>query len=71
MAITIALSHISISEEYRASNFSTDVSMEELNQQFLSFDVFRKNYLSILWSLILPNLTSEGIALFNKLNVPK
>jgi len=143
-------------EEYRSLNFSTDVSMEELNQQFLSFDAFRKkyffyfsgfaelpkvypeiskmqidvvnefytfyndifsnlinkgimkeelyagqyedlsisllllnmygiqemiilkeflknqkNYLSILWSLILPNLTSKGIVLFNKLNVPK
>lgn len=143
-------------EEYKSLNFSTDVSMEELNQQFISFDAFRKkyffyfysftelskeypeisklqidvvnefytyyndlfsnfikkgimkkelyagqyedlstsllllnmygaqeiillkkfvknekNYLSILWSLILPNLTSKGMALYNELNSSK
>ncbi|AKA69295.1 TetR/AcrR family transcriptional regulator [Clostridium scatologenes] len=143
-------------EEYKSLNFSTDVSMEELNQQFLSFDAFRKkyffyfysftelskeypeiskiqidvinefytyyndifsnfinkgimkkelypgqyedlstsllllnmygaqeiillkkfiknqkNYLSILWSLILPNLTSKGMVLYDKLNLSK
>lgn len=48
------------------------VSMYGTQQIILlsKFLLNQKSILSILWSLILPNLTDEGLAMYNKLEVP-